>query len=48
MLDQVKDDPVALERRKKFFEKLDSGDPDALARWKAMAEKRQQGGRPAQ
>ena len=48
MLEQVKDDPVALERRMKFLEKLDSGDPDALARWKAMAEKRQQGGRPAQ
>ncbi|MEO6015714.1 MAG: efflux RND transporter periplasmic adaptor subunit, partial [Polaromonas sp.] len=48
MLEQVKDDPVALERRKKFLEKLDSGDPDAVARWKGMAEKRQQGGRPAQ
>ena len=48
MLAQVKDDPVALERRKKFFEKLDSGDAEALARWKAMAEKRLQGGRPAQ
>ena len=48
MLAQVKDDPVALERRKKFFEKLDSGDAEALARWKAMAERRQQSERPTQ
>ena len=48
MLAQVKDDPVALERRKKFFEKLDSGDAEALTRWKAMAERRQQSERPAQ
>ena len=48
MLEQVKDNPEALERRKKFLEKLDSGDAEALARWKSMAERRQQGGRPAQ
>ncbi len=51
MLVQVKDDPVAFERRKKFFEKLDSGDAEALQRWQAMAERRRQGGggeRPAQ
>jgi multidrug efflux system membrane fusion protein len=51
MLEQVKDDPVAFERRKKFFEKLDSGDAEALQRWQAMAERRRQGGggeRPAQ
>jgi membrane fusion protein, multidrug efflux system len=44
MLDQIKDDPVAFERRKKFFEKLDSGDAEALQRWQAMAERRRQGG----
>ena len=51
MLEQVKDDPVAFERRKKFFEKLDSGDAEALQRWQAMAERRRPGGggeRPAQ
>ncbi len=53
MLNQVKDDPVAFERRKTFFEKLDSGDAEALQRWQAMAERRRQGGggggeRPAQ
>jgi membrane fusion protein, multidrug efflux system len=52
MLEQVKDDPVAFERRKTFFEKLDSGDAEALQRWQAMAERRRQGGaggeRPAQ
>ena len=45
MLDQVKDDPVALERRKHFFEKLDSGDAGALERWRSMMQKREQ---PAQ
>ena len=53
MLEQVKDDPVALERRKKFIEKLDSGDPEAIERWQAMQQRRQSGGqgggeRPAQ
>ena len=49
MLELVKDDPIALERRKKFFEKLDAGDAEALERWRAMAERRGQGGgeRPA-
>ena len=45
MLEQVKDDPVALERRKRFFDKLDSGDPEALERWRGMQQKRE---RPAQ
>ena len=45
MLEQVKDDPGALERRKRFFEKLDSGDAQALERWRGMQEKRE---RPAQ
>jgi multidrug efflux system membrane fusion protein len=49
MLDRLKDDPAALEERKHFFELLDKGDPDALERWKAMAQRRQGGGeRPAQ
>ena len=47
MLEQLKDDPVALERRQRFFEKLDRGDPAALARWRDMAEKRQQSERSA-
>ena len=44
MLEQVKDDPQAFERRKEFFKKLDSGDAEALARWQVMAERRRQGG----
>jgi len=53
MLEQVKDDPVALERRKRFFEMLDKGDLEALERWKGMVQRRQGGGqgggeRPAQ
>lgn len=53
MLEQVKDDPEALARRKRFFELLDSGDPDALERWKGIVQRRQGGGqgggeRPAQ
>ena len=49
MLERVKDDPVALERRKRFFELLDKGDPDALERWKGMAQRIQGGGeRPVQ
>ena len=47
MLDQVKDDPAALERRKRFLEQIDKGDPDALARWQSMKDRRQ-GERPAQ
>ncbi len=44
MLEQVKDDPTALERRKRFFQMLDSGDPEALERWKSIVERRQAGG----
>lgn len=47
MLDQVKDDPAALERRKRFLEQIDKGDPEALARWQSMKDRRQ-GERPAQ
>ncbi|MES2911938.1 MAG: efflux RND transporter periplasmic adaptor subunit [Pseudomonadota bacterium] len=49
MLSRVKDDPVALERQQKFFEQLDKKDPEAIARWQAMMQRRAQGGeRPAQ
>ncbi len=48
MLAQLKDDPVALERRQKFFEKLDQKDPEAITRWRTMMERRAQGERPAQ
>jgi membrane fusion protein, multidrug efflux system len=53
MLEQVKDDPEGLLRRKRFFELLDSGDPGALERWKGIVQRRQGGGqgggeRPAQ
>ena len=44
MLEQVKDNPEALERRKKFFEKLDSGDAEAMERWQSMQQRMQQGG----
>jgi multidrug efflux system membrane fusion protein len=40
MLDQVKDDPAALERRQRFLAALDAGDPAALARWRSMRENR--------
>ena len=46
MLEQVKDNPEALERRKRFLEKLDSGDAEALERWQSMQQRMQQGGGP--
>ena len=46
MLDMANDDPVALERRQKFLERLDKGDPEALARWQSMKDRRS-GERPA-
>lgn len=46
MLEQVKDNPEALERRKKFLEKIDSGDAEALERWQGMQQRMQQGGGP--
>ncbi|GER15317.1 efflux RND transporter periplasmic adaptor subunit [Variovorax boronicumulans] len=39
MLDAAKDDPEQLERRKRFLEALDRGDPAALERWQRMAER---------
>jgi len=44
----VKDDPVALERRKRFLENLDRGDPAALERWQRMKDNLGRGERPAQ
>ncbi len=43
-LDQVKDDPEALARRKAFLEKIRQGDPAALERWQRMMERRAEGG----
>lgn len=37
MLDAVKDDPAKLERRRRFLEALDRGDPAALQRWQQQA-----------
>ncbi|WP_341903766.1 efflux RND transporter periplasmic adaptor subunit [Polaromonas sp. YR568] len=48
LLDQVKDDPVALERRKRFLENLDKGEPAALERWQRMKDNMGQRERPAQ
>ncbi|BEP70105.1 MULTISPECIES: efflux RND transporter periplasmic adaptor subunit [unclassified Variovorax] len=39
MLDAAKDDPEQLERRKRFLEALDRGEPAALERWQRMAER---------
>ncbi len=44
LLEQVKDNPEALERRKRFLEKLDSGDAEALERWQSMQQRMLQGG----
>ncbi|MDM0039912.1 efflux RND transporter periplasmic adaptor subunit [Variovorax sp. J22G21] len=40
MLDSAKDDPEQLERRKRFLESLDKGEPAALERWQRMGEQR--------
>ncbi|OOG40469.1 efflux RND transporter periplasmic adaptor subunit [Polaromonas sp. A23] len=42
-LDQVKDDPEALARRKSLVEKIQKGDPAALERWQQIRERRRQG-----
>ncbi|MCY1245565.1 hypothetical protein D9M72_587250 [compost metagenome] len=44
MLDAAKDDPEQLERRKRFLEALDRGEPAALERWQRMAERGGAGG----
>jgi multidrug efflux system membrane fusion protein len=43
MLDAAKDDPEQLERRKRFLEALDRGDPAALERWQQMVARRRDG-----
>lgn len=48
MLDQVKDDPESLARRKAFLEKIDKGDPEALARWQQMAQRPRESAQPGQ
>jgi multidrug efflux system membrane fusion protein len=40
----VQNDPEQLERRKKFLEALDRGDPQALERWQQMQQRGRQGG----
>ncbi|WPG36001.1 efflux RND transporter periplasmic adaptor subunit [Variovorax sp. EBFNA2] len=44
MLDAAKDDPEQLERRKRFLEALDRGDPAALERWQRQSERGGAGG----
>lgn len=44
LLDSAKDDPAQLERRKKFLEAIDRGDPAALERWQQMQQRRREGG----
>lgn len=44
MLDAVKDNPEQLERRKRFLEALDQGDPRAIERWQTMQQRRREGG----
>jgi membrane fusion protein, multidrug efflux system len=46
-LDQVKDDPEALQRRKAFLEQIGRGDPAALERWQRILEQRGEGARAA-
>lgn len=42
-LDQVKDDPEALARRKALLEQIDRGEAAAIARWQQIRERRRQG-----
>jgi membrane fusion protein, multidrug efflux system len=44
MLDSAKGDPEQLERRKRFLEAIDRGDPQALERWQSMQRRREGGG----
>ncbi|KQP43075.1 efflux RND transporter periplasmic adaptor subunit [Pseudorhodoferax sp. Leaf274] len=43
MLESVKDDPEKLAQRKQFLEALDRGDPEALARWQNLQQRRRPG-----
>ncbi len=47
MLDAVRDQPEQLARRRQFLEALDKGDPEALARWQNMQQRRRQNSAPA-
>ncbi len=44
LLESAKDNPEQLERRKKFLEAIDKGDPQALERWQQMQQRRREGG----
>ena len=48
MLDSAKGDPEQLERRKRFLEAIDRGDPQALERWHSMQQRRREGGGSSQ
>ncbi len=48
MLAMVAGDPEQLERRKRFLEALDRGEPQAVERWRMLRERMQQGGGAAQ
>ncbi|MBA2961464.1 MULTISPECIES: efflux RND transporter periplasmic adaptor subunit [Ramlibacter] len=48
MLESAQNDPEQLERRKRFLEALDRGDPQALERWQQMQQRARQGGGGAQ
>jgi multidrug efflux system membrane fusion protein len=44
LLDSAQGDAAQLERRKKFLEAIDAGDPQALERWRSMQQRRREGG----
>jgi multidrug efflux system membrane fusion protein len=44
MLESAKDNPEMLERRKRFLDALDRGDPQALERWQQLQQRRREGG----
>lgn len=44
-LDQVKEDPEQLERRKQFLARIDRRDPAALERWHRLMDRRSEGAR---
>ncbi|MEJ6022845.1 efflux RND transporter periplasmic adaptor subunit [Ramlibacter sp. PS4R-6] len=44
MLDSAQGDAEQLERRKRFLDALDRGDPQAIERWRAMQQRRREGG----
>lgn len=43
ILDSAQGDPEQLERRKRFIEALDRGDPQAIERWRQMQQRRREG-----